>query len=332
MPVRLLLLVNSSASSVTARTRVIIQKLLKRDHDVEVAETGRRGHAMALARGAANRGVDVIVALGGDGTVNEAANGAAGTATALGVLPGGSTNVMARTLGLPDDPVEAATVVAGALAAGEVQRVGLGAVNGRYFVFHAGLGFDAAVVEQVERRSGLKRYAGHPLFVWAAVRTWSRHYDHRRPRMRVDHPDGTSVDNSRFVVVLNTDPYTYLGSRGLRLDPAATMERGLSSVAVRSLAPVPLLRMVASALGSGRYLRRSRHVERHHDLRGLDVHGYGPFPYQVDGDFLGETDHLRFEWRPDVLSLVRPGLASHDCTAAPVTGGRGWPGPRRRRS
>src|SRR5580700_3204960 len=104
---RLLLLVNTSASSVTARGRVVIQKALAADHEVQVAETSRRGHGTRLALGAAARGIDVVVALGGDGTLNEAANGLAGTSTALGVLPGGSTNVFARTIGFVNDPIEA---------------------------------------------------------------------------------------------------------------------------------------------------------------------------------------------------------------------------------
>src|ERR671912_1976787 len=104
---RVLLLVNSSASSVTPRSRVVIQKALSADHDVTLAETSRRGHATRLAQGAAADGVDVVVVLGGDGTLNEAANGLAGTETALAPLPGGSTNVFARTLGIADDPVEA---------------------------------------------------------------------------------------------------------------------------------------------------------------------------------------------------------------------------------
>src|ERR1700682_6159201 len=101
---RVLLIVNASASSVTARARVVIQKALSADHQVTVAETSRRGHATRLAQGAAADGADVVVVLGGDGTLNEAANGLAGTATALGVLPGGSTNVFARTLGMTNDP------------------------------------------------------------------------------------------------------------------------------------------------------------------------------------------------------------------------------------
>jgi diacylglycerol kinase family enzyme len=306
---KLLLLVNSSASSVTARSRVVIQKALSADHDVTLAETSRRGHAARLALGAAGTGTEVVVVLGGDGTLNEAANGLAGTSCALAPLPGGSTNVFARTLGLPNDPIEATGDLLAALAQRSIHRVGLGSVNGRYFLFHVGMGFDAAVVAQVERRAGLKRYAGHPLFVYAGFDTWIRHYDRSRPRFSLRFADGTVVDDGYLSICLNTNPYTYLGNRPLNLAPEATLDRGLACVTLRTLAFGRTMRIIGSALGSGRYLRSSRWTDHRVDLTSVTVEGYGPFPYQVDGDHLGDTEHLEIRHEPDVLDLVMP-LAS----------------------
>jgi diacylglycerol kinase family enzyme len=305
-PVQVLLLVNSSASSVTARTRVVIQKALSADHEVTTAETSRRGHATRLAQGAATAGTDVVVVLGGDGTLNEAANGLAGTTTALAPLPGGSTNVFARTLGLPDDPVEATGVLLDALSRRSIRRVGLGSVNGRYFLFHVGMGFDAEIVRQVERRDFLKRWASHAWFGWCAVDTWLRHYDRKRPRFAVHHPDGTIVDDGTFAVCLNTNPYTYVGRRPFNAAPDATLDRGLAMLTFRTLDLVPLLGLAASALASGEHLRHSRHTEYRTDLASARVVGYGPFPYQVDGDYLGEITELEFRHEPDILDLVVP--------------------------
>jgi diacylglycerol kinase family enzyme len=304
--VRLLLLVNAQASSVTPRGRVVIGKALSADHDVTVSETSRRGHAARLAQGAAASGADAVVVLGGDGTLNEAANGLAGTTTALAPLPGGSTNVFARTIGLPNDPVEATGVLLDALARRSIRRVGLGSVNGRYFLFHTGVGFDAAVVEQVERRSELKRYAGHPLFVYAGFDTWIRHFDRSRPRFSVQHDDGSVVDDGYLTIVLNTNPYTFLGNRPLDLAPEATLDRGLAAVTVRTMAFHRFLPIIGSALGSGRLLSRSRWVDRRTDLAGLTVRSFGPVPYQVDGDHLGDAELLEFRHEPDVLNLVLP--------------------------
>ena len=303
---RILLLVNAFASSVTARSMVVINKAFSADHDVTMVETSRRGHATRLALGAAKDGYDAVVVMGGDGTLNEAANGLIGTDTALGVLPGGSTNVFARTIGLPNDPVEATGVLLGGLATESIRPVGLGMVDQRCFLFHTGLGFDAAVVEQVERRSSLKRYAGHPLFIYAAFATWFRHYDHARPRMAVRLPDGRVIDDGYFCIVLNTSPYTYLGNRGLDLAPEATLDSGLSVLVIRTMDFAKTLALVASAVGSGRHLRSSRHAVLAHDLDLIEIVGHGPFPFQVDGDFLGQTEALRFEHRPDALRLVVP--------------------------
>ena len=154
---RLLLIGNPSASSVTPRAKVVIAKALGADHDVTVAATSRRGHATRLAQGAVSDGYDVVVALGGDGTLNEVANGMAGSDVVLGVLPGGSTNVFARTIGMANNPIEATSELLSALEAVSTRRIGLGTVNGRYFLFHVGMGLDAEVVRLVERRGQLKR-------------------------------------------------------------------------------------------------------------------------------------------------------------------------------
>jgi diacylglycerol kinase family enzyme len=304
--VKVLLVVNSSASSVTARTRVIIQKALSADHDITVAETSRRGHASRLARGAAATGTELVVVLGGDGTLNEAANGLAGTQCALAALPGGSTNVFARSIGTPDDPVEATARVLESIRDDGIKRIGLGSVNGRYFLFHAGLGFDAAVVAEVEKRSGLKRYAGHPLFIWAGLTTWVRHYDRTRPRMSIIHADGTVIDDVYLAIILNTDPYTYLGSRPLSIAPDATLDRPLTSVAVRTLSFRPLIKLLNGLIRGSDDIRTHKKVDYRTDVFDLRVTGHGPFPYQVDGDYLGDTEDLTFTWRPDVLSLVVP--------------------------
>jgi diacylglycerol kinase family enzyme len=303
---RLLLIVNASASAVTARARVVIRKALSADHDVSVAETTRRGSADRLAQDAANAGFDAVVVLGGDGTLNEAANGLAGSDTALAVLPGGSTNVFARTIGVAQDPVEATGQLLAALSRGSRRRMGLGSVNGRHFLFHVGMGFDAAVVAQVERRAALKRYAGHPLFVYAAFATWFRHYDRSRPRLSVHHADGTLVDDGYLAICLNSNPYTYLGSRPLNVAPDADPDRGLALVTFRTLEFASLLGIVASALGSGAWLRHHRRVDYRTGLTEATVSGYGAFPYQVDGDYLGESERLAFRHEPDALTVVVP--------------------------
>jgi len=302
---RILFIVNSIASSVTARRRVVIHKALSADHDVTLAETSRRGHATRLAQSAARERFDLVIVLGGDGTFNETANGLAGTDTALGVLPGGSTNVFARILGLPDDSVDAAGVLLEALAAGNIRRVGLGSVEGRYFLFHCGVGFDAAVVEQVERRGSWKRWAGHPLFMYAAIDTWLRRFDRGAPPMRVLGPDGDEQSRGFFCVVLNANPYTYLGNRAFELVPGLGLDDPLATVTLgkldlRTLVPVATAALAHRPLPD----RADLHVRT--GVHGLVIEADPPIPYQVDGDHLGASKRLRFAWTPDHLALLSP--------------------------
>ena len=301
----MLLLVNSSASSVTARARVVIQKAIAADHQVTLAETSRRGHASRLAQGAAADGVDVVMVLGGDGTLNEAANGLAGTTTALAPLPGGSTNVFARTIGVARDPLEATGQLLASLHRHSYRRIGVGSVNGRRFLFHTGIGFDAAVVARVERRNDLKRYAGHPLFVASAFVTWFRHYDHSRPHFAIQ-VGGELIDGCYFAIVSKTSPYTFLGPRPVVVAPEAGLDSRLSVTAFRTLSFAPVMAAIASALGKGKVLRRHPRLVHRADVDGLTVLGSGSFPYQVDGDHLGDVERLDFTYDDDALTIVVP--------------------------
>jgi diacylglycerol kinase family enzyme len=300
------LLVNSSASSVTARRQVLIHRLLRSDHDVEVVETKRRGHATLLARDAAARGIDLIVVLGGDGTLNEVANGLVGTETAVAALPGGSTNVFARTLGLSDDPVEAMLTTLEAIDLKQFERIGLGSVNGRYFLFHTGIGWDARLVRQVERHGELKRYVAHPLFVWAGVRTWFRLYDRTRPHFRITHEDGSKVDDGYFTIVLNSNPYTYVGTKPFNISPDADLSSPLAVVSITKMASLAFIQLMFESLRSPDAVKRSRIVDYRAAVNSMVIEGYGPVEYQVDGDDMGDAERLEFGYHPEALRLLRP--------------------------
>lgn len=303
---RLLLVVNVAASGVTPRGRELVEQELRRHHDVKVVVTTARWHACSLAAEAASDGMDAVVLFGGDGAVNEAANGLVGTSTALAVLPGGSTNVFARTIGLPNRPVPAVRRIVAALDASSVRRVGMGQAGDRYFLFHLGVGFDAAVVEQVERRGNLKRSLGHGLFAVAAVTTWLRGYDRKRPHFTVRLEGGEVIDDGYFAICSKTDPYTFFGPRPFRVNPGTGFDTPLALVVLRDLSASTLVSAAAAALAGGRRLAGLGCVEQRSPVGSLSFTGTGPFPYQVDGDYLGETESLEVTLRPDCLDVVLP--------------------------
>src|SRR5205823_1008582 len=178
-------------------------------------ETKGPGHGRELAAAAVDRGLDLVVAFGGDGTVNDVANGLARTAVPMAVLPGGGATVVARSLGLPRDAVEAAGVLLERLHE-PPRRVPLGRAGDRWFLANAGVGIDAAIVRRVEGRQFAKRMAGDLSFAWSALRVLFSEYDRRTPHLRVSLGDEV-VEGALTLVVQNVDPFTYLGDRPIRL-------------------------------------------------------------------------------------------------------------------
>lgn len=277
---------------------------LARHHDVQVVETNERGHATRFAQDAGARGMDAVVAFGGDGTLNEVATGLAGSSTALAMLPGGSTNVFVRSLGLSNDPMVALTQITTALDKGEIATVSLGQANGRYFCFHAGIGYDAAVVAQVERHASFKRLMGQPLFAFAALQSWFISYDRKFPHFTLDI-DGRHIPNGFFTVVLNSNPYTFVGKRPISMSPAAALEKKLVVVTFRKLSSLLMLKTLYAALRKGG-ITTSAGIDIQTDVENITINFPAPFPYQLDGDYMGETTNLEIRHCPDALRLVRP--------------------------
>jgi diacylglycerol kinase family enzyme len=311
--VRVFLVVNPAASSVSERARDEIEALLRVTHDVETAETARRNHATELARSAATDGFEVVVVLAGDGTLNEAANGLIGTTTALAPLPGGSTNVFARSIGVPYDTVDAARRLVSSLAAGRQRRIGVGCAQAegrgpRHFLFNLGIGFDAAVIRRMEQRSYLKRHFAHPAFAMATVATWLRHYD-RDARIGVSSHtvEGQVVTaTGPYAVVSNTDPYTYVGRRRLRISPSASLDAPLAVSVIRALRMTLLLRAFASGLWRARFVSDTADIAQVARVVRTQVTSVQPFPWQVDGDYLGDVTELDITYEADALTLVVP--------------------------
>jgi diacylglycerol kinase family enzyme len=301
--VRTLLLFNPEATSVSPRVRDVIARALSSQLKVDLVETKRRNHATHLARGAAHEGYEAVAVLGGDGTVNEVINGLAGTDVPLIPIPGGGTNVFARTLGLPPDPVEATAIVIEKLQSGVPARaINLGSVNGRAFGFNAGVGYDAAVVHAVERRFLLKKKIGQPFFVAQAFRVFFTGYPRKHSRMVV-RARGETIGPVYAAVVCNSDPYTFLGARPFHLCPDASFDEGLDLTTLTKMHAPGVLRLVARAFAGGSHTSM-RFVRALHDLDSLDVESEEPLPYQVDGDYAGEATRFHFESLPRALRVI----------------------------
>lgn len=304
---RALLVVNPVATTMTRRGRDVLAHALASESRLEVVETKARGHATELARAAVADGFDVVVALGGDGTVNEVVNGmlpegAAPDGPALAVVPAGSANVFARALGLPNNPVEATSVLLDALRGDRRRTVGLGRADGRWFTFCAGLGLDAAVVRRVEqyRAAGLRSTPG--LYVRAAVREFFLHTSRREPVLTLEQP-GAPPERLGLALVCNTSPWTYLGERPVRPCPQASFETGLDVLGLRSLGTARTLRHLRQILAV-HPRPRGRAVLRVHDAAEVVLTASVPLALQLDGDDLGDRTRVVLRSVPAALPVL----------------------------
>jgi diacylglycerol kinase family enzyme len=313
---RALLVVNPMATTTSERGRDVLVRALRSAVEVEVAYTRRRGHATSLARQAAEAGLDVVVTLGGDGTVNEAVNGimTASTETgrrpALAVVPGGSTNVFSRALGQPKDWAEATGAILEALREGRSRLIGLGMADDRYFTFCGGLGLDAAVIRRVERARLRGRVSTPGLYLRAAASQYTRDWASGRvpssanqPAISLERPDEPPEEKLATVIVQNTSPWTYLGDRAINPNPAASFDLGLDVMALRAL-HVPSTTRTVTQLLFNRPDPHGRQLLRLHDVAEFTLRAGRAQAFQLDGDYLGERDKVRFTAVPDAIQVI----------------------------
>ena len=308
---RALLIVNPHATSTTPLRRDVIASALSSAVELEVVQTRYRGHATSLAATARNDGFGLVLTLGGDGTVNEAVNGILGdtrggtaaSVPALAALPGGNANVFTRAAGLPADPVDATGQVLQALAEGRYRRIGLGLAGDRYFTFHAGLGLDAEVVRAVDGHRARGRAATSVLYLRMILRQFYRVTDRRHPALTLER-DGHPPAGPLFLgIVSNTAPWTYLGPRPVYTSRQAAFERGLDLFALRSLGTLSTLRTASQLLSADRE-PRGRSVLTLHDQAELTLRSARPVAFQLDGEYVGEREGVRFLSVPDALRIV----------------------------
>jgi diacylglycerol kinase family enzyme len=301
----MLIVVNPYATTVSDRLRQLILHALEARYEVDAVDTEARGHATELCREAAHEGYDVVVAFGGDGTVNEVANGLVGSCTPLSCLPGGSTNVYVRMLGIPHDPIDATEHLLGMADDWRPRRVDVGVVNGRCFAFSSGLGLDASVVARVDAKPHLKARFGPYFFTWAAINTFTRRYLLRPPRMTVE-VQGEQLQGVT-AVVQNGSPFTYFLSRPIEIAKDATLDSGtLSACALHRARPIDMPFIAWRAFSRRAQLARHRHITPFSGLAELTVQSADgkPLPLQVDGDYLGEVMSASYSIRPQALSVV----------------------------
>jgi diacylglycerol kinase family enzyme len=303
---RLLVVANPYATTMSARLRNLVVAALHGRYEVDAIDTNARGHATEVCREAAREGYDVVVSFGGDGTVNEVANGLAGCSTPLTCLPGGATNVLCKMLGIPGDIVDATEHLLAMADTWSPRRIDLGTANGRAFTYSSGFGLDASVVKRIEASPGLKRHRLREyFFVYAAVETVLREYLRHPPRMEV-HLDG-HVDRAITTLVQNGEQFTFLDDRPIYIAEGGGLETGtLAGVALRGVRPHDIPGIARRLLSSKRSIVGHRQILDFRDIEELRcVSSDGrPIALHVDGDHLGDVTEAVFGVMPGALGVV----------------------------
>lgn len=297
-----LLIVNPRATTTTGNSADLVIRSLAGLVDLDVEHTRYRGHARELA--AAARG-DLVIVLGGDGAVNEAINGIMSQASKplLAVIPGGGGNVFARALGLPADAAAAITRIREILTEGRYRTIGLGLAGDRYFTFSAGLGLDAEAVGEVERLRASGRRESPALFAWAILRRfWQT--DRRVPVLTLERDGQPATPDLFMTAITNRSPWTYVRGRAVLPVPDPDFNSGLDVLALRKLRATTIVSAVGQMMTIRRRSPRGRHVLTVTGLESLTIRSARPVAFQVDGDYLGQTEAVKFQFVPRALRVV----------------------------
>src|SRR5260221_5525114 len=308
---RMLLIVNPYATTVSDRLRNLVVYALQGRYEVEAVSTEAQNHATEIGREVRDHVYDIVVAFGGDGTLNEVANGLAGTDVPVSMLPGGSTNVVCRTLGIPNDVVDATEHLLALADDWAPRKIDLGMVDDRRFVFACGAGIDATVVERVDAHPRLKARAGPYYYSWAGVSAFYRKYLYDAVRMRVE-TGGETVEGVT-AIAQNSDPFTYFASRPIRVCEGIAIDDGTLSLGVLKRATqrdMPTL--ITRLFGESGPAARHRQVEHFDDVAEATVTSISedkdgalrPFPLQVDGDYIGDRTRVELRADPGTLTIV----------------------------
>lgn len=259
--------------------------------DAELKLTTRPHEATEIAARAARNGSSDVIVAGGDGTINEAIQGLAGTKARLAIIPRGTANVLARQLGLPLDEREAAAVA----ARGKSQRIHLGlAINEtakRYFALMAGIGLDASIVRHVRPR--LKKRIGKGAF-WISglshLASWS------------PHPFTLEIDGREYRATFAAIGKAPRYGGDLAITPGARLDQPEFEVCMIDTASrFRYLRLLSYALREG--MPRDNPSVRF--MKTTLVKAYGDAPVQIDGELIGALP-MRFEIAPESLEVIVP--------------------------
>lgn len=302
---------NPFATTTDESTRDQIASRLESICELTLQPTSGRNHAIDIARKAQSSGFEIVIGYGGDGTVNELANGLLHngpnpSGPKLAALPGGNANVFARNLNYSADPLQATEQLVQAISANRTRVVGVGSIAAsdlnRWFLFNAGLGIDAEVLRAMDQRRKTGKRASDFAYTLIAGRSLVLALKNKNANIKLRSVTGEISAPLHFALIINVAPWTYLGSRPLTLTPDATHEKALSvfaptSFSIRSLGKI------------FRDIAQNQNFDSHEDVFSLaDQKTFSliadlPTWLQVDGEVLSQVTQVAVSHTDNALTV-----------------------------
>ena len=303
-----LLIVNPNATTTNDRVRDVIVQALAHQVNLEVTVTEYKGHARELGERALRARKDVVITLGGDGTINEAINGMLADGPgdqvpALAMVPGGSANVLARSAGIPGDPVEATGLLLDGLADHRYRTISLATANDRWFAMSVGMGMDAEIIASMEDQRAKGKQAGPVRYLGTTLRQYFARTNRKEPALTISRPECEDIDHVFVAIVQNATPWTFFGDFPVNPLPEASFDHGLSVFAVRDMRVIPSLRWTRRIL-SGSRAGSAKGLYVDHDLAEMTLSASRPTAVQLDGESLGLLEEVVIRSVPKAIRLV----------------------------
>jgi diacylglycerol kinase family enzyme len=309
---RTLLVVNTFATTTDAAIREKVSNTLSGTLDLTVVHTESRNDATRIAKTAHTQGYELVIGLGGDGTLNELANGLLANGPnpqgpILAAIPGGNANVFARNMGFANDPIAATNQLLAAVENESFKTIGVGKVStanlSRWFLFNSGMGLDAAVLASMETRRESGKLASDASYAALAIRELFARTDRKKPALSLVCETGEIYLDAHFALIINLAPWAYLGKNALNPMPEASHETALDVYAPTTLSVPAIFRLVRRAMNGVSALGDKRVIALQ-DQKCIRLKADRPLWIQVDGDVIAQASELSAEHIPNALRVL----------------------------
>jgi diacylglycerol kinase family enzyme len=309
---RALLVANTFATTTDDTIQAQVVKELTEHLDLTVVNTSARNDAIDIAKTAQQQGFELVIGLGGDGTVNEIANGLLldgpnPDGPLLAAIPGGNGNVFARNMGLSENPLVATNQILNALEAKQFKSIGVGKIAtnniSRWFLFNAGIGLDAAVLAEMESRRADGKLVSDASYAALALKELFAKTDRKHASLSLVSSSGEVFRDAHFALIVNLAPWAYLGSKPLNPLPLASHETALDVYAPTSLSMRAILALVRRAV-AGKSAENGKHAIALIDQSRVHIQAELPMWIQVDGDVVTQSTELTATHVPNALRVL----------------------------